>query len=172
MTFYFFNLFYVVFTLCVTDNLLPRFHVRILDYLVLIVPRMTWNCTDSAKGCNGTNVLFFLGLHFLPSLRACSIAVILSLGISPIFNSCITPETYLWLITSLIICVIQLIGTCWIVYHPLGEEIISGAQRVHVPELLAERAESLGIKVNTISTYIDSFRWLKITISSFTLLFI
>ncbi|XP_057476855.1 aspartate--tRNA ligase 2, cytoplasmic-like [Actinidia eriantha] len=40
-----------------------------------------------------------------------------------------------------------------------GEEIISGAQRVHVPELLATRAESFGIEVKTISTYIDSFRY-------------
>lgn len=40
-----------------------------------------------------------------------------------------------------------------------GEEIISGAQRVHVPEFLAERAEACGIEVKTISTYIDSFRY-------------
>ncbi|XVF58226.1 hypothetical protein PTKIN_Ptkin07bG0047400 [Pterospermum kingtungense] len=40
-----------------------------------------------------------------------------------------------------------------------GEEIISGAQRIHVPELLAERAQACGIDVNTISTYIDSFRY-------------
>ncbi|XVE94224.1 hypothetical protein REPUB_Repub01dG0263300 [Reevesia pubescens] len=40
-----------------------------------------------------------------------------------------------------------------------GEEIISGAQRVHVPEFLAERAQECGIDVNTISTYIDSFRY-------------
>ncbi|XP_057511228.1 aspartate--tRNA ligase 2, cytoplasmic-like [Actinidia eriantha] len=40
-----------------------------------------------------------------------------------------------------------------------GEEIISGAQRVHVPEFLATRAESCGIEVKTISTYIDSFRY-------------
>lgn len=40
-----------------------------------------------------------------------------------------------------------------------GEEIISGAQRVHIPELLATRAEACGIDVNTISTYIDSFRY-------------
>ncbi|XP_059460896.1 aspartate--tRNA ligase 2, cytoplasmic-like [Corylus avellana] len=40
-----------------------------------------------------------------------------------------------------------------------GEEIISGAQRVHVPELLAERAQACGIDVQTISTYIDSFRY-------------
>ncbi|GMN39774.1 hypothetical protein TIFTF001_008998 [Ficus carica] len=40
-----------------------------------------------------------------------------------------------------------------------GEEIISGAQRVHVPEFLAECAEACGIDVKTISTYIDSFRY-------------
>ncbi|KAK4370938.1 hypothetical protein RND71_010413 [Anisodus tanguticus] len=40
-----------------------------------------------------------------------------------------------------------------------GEEIISGAQRVHVPEFLAKRAEECGIVVKTISTYIDSFRY-------------
>ncbi|KAK4422412.1 Aspartate--tRNA ligase 2, cytoplasmic [Sesamum alatum] len=40
-----------------------------------------------------------------------------------------------------------------------GEEIISGAQRVHVPELLTERAQAVGIDVKTISTYIDSFRY-------------
>ncbi|KAK7246964.1 hypothetical protein RIF29_41837 [Crotalaria pallida] len=40
-----------------------------------------------------------------------------------------------------------------------GEEIISGAQRVHKPDLLEQRAEALGIDVKTISTYIDSFRY-------------
>ncbi|XP_020594784.1 aspartate--tRNA ligase 2, cytoplasmic-like [Phalaenopsis equestris] len=40
-----------------------------------------------------------------------------------------------------------------------GEEIISGAQRVHVAELLTARAEACGIDVNTISTYVDSFRY-------------
>lgn len=40
-----------------------------------------------------------------------------------------------------------------------GEEIISGAQRVHVPEFLTERAQGCGIDVKTISTYIDSFRY-------------
>lgn len=40
-----------------------------------------------------------------------------------------------------------------------GEEIISGAQRVHDPELLVSRAEACGIEANTVSTYIDSFRW-------------
>ncbi|KAJ3676823.1 hypothetical protein LUZ60_002547 [Juncus effusus] len=40
-----------------------------------------------------------------------------------------------------------------------GEEIISGAQRVHTPELLTQRAEACGIDVKTISSYIDSFRY-------------
>ncbi|EZG72878.1 aspartyl-tRNA synthetase [Gregarina niphandrodes] len=39
-----------------------------------------------------------------------------------------------------------------------GEEIVSGAQRVHDPELLTERAQKLGIEVSTIKSYIDSFR--------------
>ncbi|XP_057423940.1 aspartate--tRNA ligase 2, cytoplasmic-like [Lotus japonicus] len=40
-----------------------------------------------------------------------------------------------------------------------GEEIISGAQRIHVPDFLEERAAACGIEVSTISTYIDSFRY-------------
>ncbi|XP_028779365.1 aspartate--tRNA ligase 2, cytoplasmic [Neltuma alba] len=40
-----------------------------------------------------------------------------------------------------------------------GEEIISGAQRIHVPEFLEKRAAACGIDVRTISTYIDSFRY-------------
>ncbi|XP_004512467.1 aspartate--tRNA ligase 2, cytoplasmic-like [Cicer arietinum] len=40
-----------------------------------------------------------------------------------------------------------------------GEEIISGAQRVHIPEFLEQRAQACGIEVKTISTYIDSFRY-------------
>ncbi|KAJ3691422.1 hypothetical protein LUZ61_020586 [Rhynchospora tenuis] len=40
-----------------------------------------------------------------------------------------------------------------------GEEIISGAQRIHDPEMLTKRAEQCGIDVKTISTYIDSFRY-------------
>ncbi|KFK29697.1 hypothetical protein AALP_AA7G167100 [Arabis alpina] len=40
-----------------------------------------------------------------------------------------------------------------------GEEIISGAQRVHIPEVLEKRAGECGIDVKTISTYIDSFRY-------------
>ncbi|XP_057546833.1 aspartate--tRNA ligase 2, cytoplasmic [Amaranthus tricolor] len=40
-----------------------------------------------------------------------------------------------------------------------GEEIISGAQRVHDPEFLTKRAEACGIEVKTIATYIDSFKY-------------
>lgn len=40
-----------------------------------------------------------------------------------------------------------------------GEEIISGAQRIHEPELLIERAEACGIDVKTIEAYVDSFRF-------------
>uniref|UniRef100_A0ACD5YGY5 Uncharacterized protein n=1 Tax=Avena sativa TaxID=4498 RepID=A0ACD5YGY5_AVESA len=38
-----------------------------------------------------------------------------------------------------------------------GEEIISGAQRVHTPELLRKRAIECGIDASTISSYIESF---------------
>ncbi len=40
-----------------------------------------------------------------------------------------------------------------------GEEIISGAQRIHDPEFLATRAEACGIPPSTIQGYIDSFRF-------------
>lgn len=40
-----------------------------------------------------------------------------------------------------------------------GEEIISGAQRIHDPELLAERAKFKKIPVNTIQDYIDAFKY-------------
>ncbi|KAL9181183.1 hypothetical protein ACHAXT_009988 [Thalassiosira profunda] len=39
-----------------------------------------------------------------------------------------------------------------------GQEILSGAQRVHEPSLIEERAKAWGIDVNTIASYIDSFR--------------
>jgi aspartyl-tRNA synthetase len=38
-----------------------------------------------------------------------------------------------------------------------GEEIISGAQRIHDPKLLSERATAKGLDVKTIKDYIDSF---------------
>jgi len=40
-----------------------------------------------------------------------------------------------------------------------GEEIISGAQRIHVPEYLAQRAQECGLDVGTLSAYIDSFKY-------------
>jgi aspartyl-tRNA synthetase len=40
-----------------------------------------------------------------------------------------------------------------------GEEIISGAQRIHDPVLLAQRATVKGIPVNTIKDYIDAFKY-------------
>lgn len=40
-----------------------------------------------------------------------------------------------------------------------GEEIMSGAQRVHDPEFLIERIKHLGIDPNKMKSYIDSFRY-------------
>lgn len=40
-----------------------------------------------------------------------------------------------------------------------GEEILSGAQRVHCPELLTERAKEKGVDIQHIKSYIDSFRY-------------
>uniref|UniRef100_H2YQ13 Aspartate--tRNA ligase, cytoplasmic n=2 Tax=Ciona savignyi TaxID=51511 RepID=H2YQ13_CIOSA len=40
-----------------------------------------------------------------------------------------------------------------------GEEILSGAQRIHDPEFLSERAKAHGIDLKTIAAYIDSFRY-------------
>eukprot|EP01138_Halocafeteria_seosinensis_P003060 gb/GECG01003128.1/.p1 GENE.gb/GECG01003128.1/~~gb/GECG01003128.1/.p1 ORF type:complete len:540 (+),score=77.57 gb/GECG01003128.1/:1-1620(+) len=39
-----------------------------------------------------------------------------------------------------------------------GEEILSGAQRIHDPVLLEERARAKGIPVESIQSYVDSFR--------------
>lgn len=39
-----------------------------------------------------------------------------------------------------------------------GEEIVSGAQRVHDFDLLVQRAQSHNIPLNTIQSYIDAFR--------------
>lgn len=39
-----------------------------------------------------------------------------------------------------------------------GEEIISGAQRIHSPELLVQRAEACEVPVSTIQAYVDSFK--------------
>jgi len=40
-----------------------------------------------------------------------------------------------------------------------GEEILSGAQRIHDPNFLIERANLHGIQLDTIASYIDSFRY-------------
>lgn len=40
-----------------------------------------------------------------------------------------------------------------------GEEIISGAQRIHDPDYLAERAKEHGIELSTIQSYIDAFKY-------------
>ena len=40
-----------------------------------------------------------------------------------------------------------------------GEEITSGAQRIHCPTLLAERAKVHGIPVEQIKDYIDAFKY-------------
>jgi len=40
-----------------------------------------------------------------------------------------------------------------------GEEIVSGAQRIHIPDMLIERAKVCGLDVNTIKDYVDSFRY-------------
>lgn len=63
--------------------------------------------------------------------------------------------------------IISLTGFHAFVHLASGEEIISGAQRVHVPEFLEERAKACGIDVNTLTTYIDSFRyplWLSLSL--------
>lgn len=39
-----------------------------------------------------------------------------------------------------------------------GEEILSGAQRLHEPELLAERMRAVGINPEDMKPYIDAFR--------------
>lgn len=40
-----------------------------------------------------------------------------------------------------------------------GEEILSGAQRIHDPDLLTERAKKHGIDLQQIKSYIDAFRY-------------
>jgi len=40
-----------------------------------------------------------------------------------------------------------------------GEEILSGAQRIHDPKFLAERATAHGIDLSTIAAYIDAFKY-------------
>lgn len=40
-----------------------------------------------------------------------------------------------------------------------GEEILSGAQRIHDPDLLAEKAKEHGVELKTIQAYLDSFKY-------------
>lgn len=40
-----------------------------------------------------------------------------------------------------------------------GEEITSGAQRIHDPKMLAEKAIALGVPVESIQSYIDAFKY-------------
>ena len=40
-----------------------------------------------------------------------------------------------------------------------GQEITSGAQRIHDPELLAVQAQKKGIQVETIKDYVDAFKF-------------
>jgi len=40
-----------------------------------------------------------------------------------------------------------------------GEEILSGAQRIHDPDMLLDRAKTLGIDLKTIEPYIDAFKY-------------
>lgn len=40
-----------------------------------------------------------------------------------------------------------------------GEEIVSGAQRIHDPDLLEERAKALNVNLKPIQAYVDSFKY-------------
>merc|ERR1712032_1235266 len=40
-----------------------------------------------------------------------------------------------------------------------GGEITSGAQRVHEPKMLAERAKECGIPISSIQAYVDAFKF-------------
>lgn len=40
-----------------------------------------------------------------------------------------------------------------------GEEITSGAQRIHDAKMLAEKCESAGVPVESIQSYVDAFKY-------------
>lgn len=40
-----------------------------------------------------------------------------------------------------------------------GEEITSGAQRIHDPKMLSEKCEAVGVPVKSIQAYIDAFKY-------------
>ena len=39
-----------------------------------------------------------------------------------------------------------------------GEEILSGAQRIHEPQLLVEKMKAKGIEPSSMQGYVDAFR--------------
>lgn len=49
--------------------------------------------------------------------------------------------------------------TCSYDFFMRGEEILSGAQRIHDPEVLRQRAIDKGIDPATINDYIESFKY-------------
>jgi aspartyl-tRNA synthetase len=49
----------------------------------------------------------------------------------------------------------------------IGEEIISGGQRIHDAELLTKQVIECGIDVNTLSSYIDSLGDTTFSLTSF-----
>jgi len=40
-----------------------------------------------------------------------------------------------------------------------GEEILSGAQRIHDPVILENKAKSRGVRIESIQAYIDAFKY-------------
>lgn len=40
-----------------------------------------------------------------------------------------------------------------------GEEVLSGAQRIHCPEMLKAKAKRMGVDLSTIQPYIDAFKF-------------
>lgn len=49
--------------------------------------------------------------------------------------------------------------TCSYDFFMRGEEILSGAQRIHDPKLMEERAIAKGLDPKTLADYIDSFKY-------------
>lgn len=49
--------------------------------------------------------------------------------------------------------------TCSYDFFMRGEEILSGAQRIHDPQLMEERAKAKGLDPTTLADYIDSFKY-------------
>lgn len=49
--------------------------------------------------------------------------------------------------------------SCGYDFFVRGEEVLSGAQRVHCPEMLTERAKACGVDPASLKDYIDAFRY-------------